>query len=167
MNKADWHKLNSQEENTTISSTVYNVNEAQNSFVNALKKSAVFYEPIRNSLEQIYLKHKSLLSEYFLIKQQLYDKRAFLDKSETSITNANQELKATNIRLYEAQIQHQRHLDKTKKGVFGDRLPIFDFIIDTVSGLNRTVANAQNKCASLEKKHKRSQHNSSRTQTGA
>ncbi|XP_063409645.1 uncharacterized protein LOC134692935 isoform X2 [Mytilus trossulus] len=151
MNKADWHILNSLEENTTISSTVYNVNEAQNSFVNAVEKSAVFYESIRNSLGQIYLKHNSLLSEYFLIKQQLYDKRAFLDKYETSITNANQELKATNIRLNEAQIQHQRHLDKTKKGVFGDRLPIFDFIIDTVSGLNRTVANAQYKCASLEK----------------
>ncbi|VDI13079.1 Hypothetical predicted protein [Mytilus galloprovincialis] len=146
----NWDKLTSQEENETIAPTLQLVNAANNSFEYAIQMFAALEEPLELSLDQVRSKETKLSSELSLIKKQLEDERKSLSKSERSLNHACNILKATNTKLDEAKMQHQRHLDKKKKGVIGVRLPIVDFIKDKVSGINTSISHVQDQCVSLE-----------------
>lgn len=146
----NWDKLTSQEENETITPTLHLVNAANNSFEYAIQMFAALEEPVEQSLDQVRSKEIKLSAEFCLIKQQLEDERKSLSKSERSLNHASNILKATNTKLDEAKMQHQRHLDKKKKGVIGVRLPIVDFIKDKVSGINTSISHVQDQLVNLE-----------------
>ncbi|VDI63098.1 Hypothetical predicted protein [Mytilus galloprovincialis] len=146
----NWDKLTSQEENETITPTLHLVNAANNSFEYAIQMFAALEEPVEQSLDQVRSEEAKLLSEFYLIKQQLEDERKSLSKSERSLNHACNILKETNTKLDEAKMQHQRHLDKKKKGVIGVRLPIVDFIKDKVSGINTSISHVQDQLVNLE-----------------
>ncbi|XP_076087433.1 uncharacterized protein LOC143057870 isoform X4 [Mytilus galloprovincialis] len=155
----NWDKLTSQEENETIAPTLQLVNAANNSFEYAIQMFAALEEPLELSLDQVRSKETKLSSELSLIKKQLEDERKSLSKSERSLNHACNILKATNTKLEEAKMQHQRHLDKKKKGVIGVRLPIVDFIKDKVSGINTSISHVQDQCVNLEQTAKEANTN--------